>query len=278
VSQLTPTDPPAAGLDRDDLLQRYARQILLPEIDIEGQEALAQASVLLVGMGGLGCPAALYLAAAGVGELVLADGDRVELSNLQRQVLFNEGDIGRLKVEAAAQALARSNPHVQLRTLPERLAGERLAAAVGAATVVLDGSDNFATRHAVNRACVEADRPLVSAAAVRFEAQFAVFDPTDPQGPCYACLYPEAEPGEADEAPAERCEQAGVVGPLVGMMGSLQALAAIRLVTGAGGKMSGNLLLFDALSLEWQRLRLPRDPQCPVCARRTWGIGGRRPG
>jgi adenylyltransferase/sulfurtransferase len=257
----------AAGplLQRDDLLARYARQILLPQIDLAGQEALAAARVLLVGLGGLGCPAALYLAAAGVGELVLADDDTVDLTNLQRQVLFGEADLGLPKAVAATTRLTALNPHVRLTPLVLRLAGERLKEQVTASTVVLDGSDNFATRQAVNRACVAARRPLVSAAAIRFEAQFAVFDPRLPASPCYACLYPEVGMDATDAAPAERCTAAGVIGPLVGVMGSLQALAAIRLITGAGESPAGALLVFDALRLEWQRLELPRDPACPVC-------------
>ncbi len=254
---------------RDDLLARYSRQILLPQIDLAGQEALAGARVLLVGMGGLGCPAALYLCAAGVGELVLVDDDTVDLTNLQRQVLYGEADLGLPKVRAAAARLAALNPHVRLTPRVERLQGERLQAAVSAATVVLDGSDNFATRQAVNRACVAAGRPLVSGAAIRFEAQFAVFDPRLPDSPCYACLYPEHASEAKDELPAERCTAAGVIGPLVGVMGSLQALAAIRLITGAGDSPAGSLWLFDALRLDWQRLALPRDPDCPVCAGRA---------
>lgn len=261
-----PTQEPI--IEQNHLLARYSRQILLPEIDLAGQEALSAARVLLVGLGGLGCPAALYLAAAGVGELLLADDDTVDVTNLQRQVLYGVGDLGQPKARAAAARLAELNPHVRITPLVERLRDERLSEVVSAASVVLDGSDNFATRQAVNRACVAAGRPLVSAAAIRFEAQFAVFDLRQADSPCYACLYPEANRGPADEAPAERCTEAGVIGPLVGVMGSLQALAAIRLITGAGDPTAGTLWIFDALRFHWQRITLPRDPACPTCAGR----------
>jgi molybdopterin-synthase adenylyltransferase len=254
----------------DRMLLRYSRQLLLPEVDIAGQAALAQARCLVVGLGGLGCPAALYLAAAGVGTLVLADPDRIELSNLQRQILYGEADVGFGKVARAGQRLAACNSDIHLELRPERLAGAALEAAVAAVDVVLDASDNFATRYALNQAAVATGVPLVSGAAIRLEGQLAVFDPRQPESPCYACLYPET-PQTEDDAPAERCTEAGVLGPVVGVIGTLQALEAIKLLTGAGEASWGMLLLFDALRLEWQRIRLPRDPACPVCRDRAAG-------
>lgn len=251
----------------DAALARYSRQLLLPEVDIAGQQALAAAQVLIVGMGGLGCPAALYLTAAGVGALTLADADVIDLSNLQRQVLYTEADIGTPKVSAAARRLAALNPEVRLHALQARLNGAALMASVAAATLVIDASDNFATRYAINRACVALGRPLVSAAGIRLEGQFAVFDTRQAASPCYACLYPEL-PGGDDDAPAERCSAAGVLGPLVGILGSLQALEAIKLIVGRGQASLGRVCLFDAARLEWQSITLPRDPACAVCSQR----------
>lgn len=246
----------------DSALLRYSRHILLPEIDIEGQQRLLAARVLVVGAGGLGAPALLYLASAGVGQLTLVDDDTVELTNLQRQVIHDMQTLGQPKVASAAARLAAINPDVQLRPLNERLAGDRLAAEVAAHDLVLDCSDNFATRHAINRACVAARVPLVSGAAVRFSGQLAVYDVRDEASPCYHCLFPEE--GEASDGP---CATFGVLAPLVGVIGSLQAVEAVKLLAGLRPAL-GQLTLYEALDGSFRQLRVPRDPDCPVCGQR----------
>ena len=245
----------------DDQLLRYSRHILLPEIGVEGQERLRAAHALIIGAGGLGCPAALYLASSGIGQLTLADPDRVDLTNLQRQILYRTDSVGANKVDAARKTLASVNPAVTVVPLAERLEGEALERRVAEADVVLDCSDNFATRHAVNRACVRHARPLVSGAAIRFDGQIAVFDLRKPDAPCYACLFPEG--GETEEL---RCAVMGVLAPLTGAVGSLQAVEAIKLVAGAGESLSGRLLMFDALRAEWRSVRVRKDRACAVCA------------
>lgn len=240
-------------------LNRYARQIVLPEVGVNGQNLLRDSTALIVGVGGLGSAAALYLAAAGVGRLRISDRDRVELSNLQRQILYCEADVGRDKTQAAARTLAALNPQIEIEALPGPMDEAALLAAARSADIVLDCSDNFATRFALNRACVAARKPLVSAAAIRFEGQLALFD-TARGGACYQCLYPEA--GQAQET----CEEAGVLGPVVGAVGSQQALLAIKRLLGLGDD-SGRLHLWDALRMQWRTLEVPRDPQCPACGR-----------
>jgi adenylyltransferase/sulfurtransferase len=247
----------------DRQLLRYSRHILLDALGIEAQERLLASRVLVVGAGGLGSPAALYLAAAGVGTLVLADGDTVEASNLQRQILHTQQHLGKAKAESGIQTLARINPEIRLVALARRLAGAELEAEVAAADVVLDCSDNFATRHAINRACVRHARPLVSGAAIGFSGQVSVFDLARPASPCYHCLFPD---GEEDEA--LRCAVTGVFAPLTGMVGSIQAGEAIKCLTGAGTLLSGRLLLVDALDQHWRTLTFTRDPACPVCGHR----------
>lgn len=243
----------------DDELLRYSRQILLPQIDIDGQLRLKNGCVLIVGLGGLGSPVALYLAAAGVGELHLADFDTVDLTNLQRQVIHDSASVGQTKVDSAMARLAVLNPHVVLRPQRQALDADSLAAAVAAVDVVVDCCDNFATRSAVNAACVAAGTPLVSGAAIRLEGQLAVFDPRNATSPCYHCLYGE---GSEDEL---TCSEAGVVGPLVGLVGSLQALETLKLLAGFGEPLVGRLLLVDALTSRFRELRVKRDPQCAVC-------------
>lgn len=245
----------------DDQLLRYSRHILLPEIDVQGQQAILGARVLVVGAGGLGSPAAMYLAAAGVGSLVLADGDTVDLTNLQRQILHGEHSVGLSKVESARQTLHRLNPQVQIEPLAVRLEGAALDEQVAAADVVLDCSDNFATRHAVNRACVRHRRPLVSGAAIRFDGQVSVFDLRHPGGPCYNCLFPEAL-----EAEDVRCAVMGVFAPIVGVIGTIQAAEALKLITGCGTSLDGRLMLLDGLAMQWRSVSLVRDPGCTVCA------------
>jgi molybdopterin/thiamine biosynthesis adenylyltransferase len=245
----------------DEQLLRYSRHILLPEIGIEGQERLRAASALIVGAGGLGCPAALYLAASGIGRLTLADPDKVDLTNLQRQILYRTDSVGKVKVDAAREALASINPDVQVSALEEKLKGEKLDQLAAAHDVVLDCSDNFATRHAVNRACVKHRKPLVAAAAIRFDGQLMVFDLRKDDSPCYGCLFPED--GEVEEV---QCSVMGVLAPLTGMMGALQAMEAIKLLTGAGEPATGRLLVFDARNAEWRSVRAKKDPACRTCS------------
>lgn len=242
----------------DDQLLRYSRQIMLPSIGIEGQERLLGARILIVGLGGLGSPAAMYLAAAGVGTLVLVDFDQVDLTNLQRQIVHTNARIGELKVDSARETLHALNPECRVETIPRQLDEAALLRQIEEADLVLDGTDNFATRFAINKACYQSGTPLVSGAAIRMEGQITVFT-GESGGPCYHCLYPDE--GEMDET----CSANGVLAPLVGVIGSLQALEAIKQLTGAGKTLQGRLLLLDALAMEWRTLRLPRDPACPVC-------------
>jgi len=244
----------------DDQLLRYSRHILLPELGIEGQEKLLAAHALVIGAGGLGSPAALYLASAGVGRITLADGDTVDLTNLQRQILHATAAVGRPKSVSGRDTLARLNPEVRVEPVEQRLEVARLDALVAAADVVLDCSDNFATRHAVNRACVARRRPLVSGAGVRFDGQISVYDLRSVDSPCYACLFPEdAEPEEM------RCAVMGVFAPLTGIIGTMQAAEALKLLAGLGESLCGRLLLLDALRMEWRSIRLKKDPACRVC-------------
>ncbi|BCD84733.1 molybdopterin-synthase adenylyltransferase MoeB [Pseudomonas solani] len=243
----------------DEELLRYSRQILLPQIDVDGQLRLKQARVLIVGVGGLGSPVALYLAAAGVGELHLADFDSVDLTNLQRQIIHDSQSVGQPKVDSAMARLTALNPEVRLVPYRAALDVDSLAAAVAAVDLVLDCTDNFGTREAVNAACVAARKPLVSGAAIRLEGQLSVFDPRRDDSPCYHCLY-----GHGSEAELT-CSEAGVVGPLVGMVGSLQALEALKLLAGFGEPLVGRLLLVDALGSRFRELRVKRDPGCAVC-------------
>jgi len=237
----------------DTTLLRYSRHILLPELGVDAQERFAHGHALIVGVGGLGNPAAHFLAAAGVGTLTLVDADRVDLTNLQRQILFDTAAVGRNKVAAIS-------PDVRVVPLAQRVSDSELAPLVAAADVVLDCSDNFATRHAVNRACVAAKKPLVSGAAIRFDGQLAVFDSRDNASPCYHCLF-----GEGDEFEETRCATMGVFAPLVGIVGAAQAAEALKLLAGIGRTLAGRLLLLDALAMEWREVRVLRDAACPVC-------------
>ncbi|WP_193452058.1 molybdopterin-synthase adenylyltransferase MoeB [Pseudomonas nitroreducens] len=243
----------------DNELLRYSRQILLPQIDVDGQLRLKDSRVLIVGLGGLGAPVALYLAAAGVGELHLADFDTVDLTNLQRQIIHDSDSVGVSKVDSAIARLTAINPDVKLVAHRQALDADSLDAAVAAVDLVLDCCDNFGTREAVNAACVAAKKPLVSGAAIRLEGQLSVFDPRREESPCYHCLY-----GHGSEAELT-CSEAGVVGPLVGLVGSLQALEALKLLAGFGEPLVGRLLLIDALGSRFRELRVKRDPQCAVC-------------
>ena len=245
----------------DEQLLRYSRQILLPQIDVEGQERLLAARVLVVGLGGLGSPVAMYLAAAGVGALTLVDHDRVELSNLQRQIVHTLSSVGKTKVESAAATLRALNPDTRVDTIAERLDVDRLAALLPRVDLVVDGTDNFATRYLINDACFAHGVPLVSGAAIRMEGQVAVFDPRRADSPCYRCLYPT---GDDD---ALNCAENGVAAPLVGVIGAVQAMEVLKLITGAGETLTGAVLYLDALTMDWHRLKLRRRPDCPVHAR-----------
>lgn len=247
----------------DEQLLRYSRQILLEGFDVAGQERLLNSRVLIVGLGGLGSPVALYLAAAGVGELWLADFDHVEVSNLQRQIAHGEADLQRLKVESARDAVSAVNSATRVHTLSEPLLGNALDQAVEQVDLVLDCSDRFSTRFAVNRSCFRIRRPLVSGAAIRAEGQVSVFDPHRSDSPCYRCLYDEAA-GDSQLS----CSESGVLAPLVGVIGSMQATEALKVLSGYGEPLVGRLWLFDAALGETRQFRLRPDPNCPVCSER----------
>lgn len=258
------TCPTRAAVDLDDSrLLRYSRHILLDEIGVEGQGKILAAHVLVIGAGGLGSPAALYLAASGVGTLTLVDDDEVELSNLQRQILHTPERIGQNKALSAATTLSRLNPEIRLLPVTTRAAGDELLALVRAADVIVDCCDNFATRHAVNRACFSLGKPLVSGSATRFSGQLTVFDPRQAKSPCYHCLF--GEEGEEGDGP---CATFGVFAPLVGIIGSMQSAEALKLIIGCGEAPVGRLLQLEALTLRWRESRLGRDPACPVCSAR----------
>lgn len=244
----------------DNQLLRYSRHILMDDFGIEGQEKLLAAHALVIGAGGLGSPAAMYLASAGVGKITLVDNDSVDLTNLQRQILHDTERVGIAKAESGKQTLARINPEIEVVALRERLAGARLEELVGSAQVVLDCSDNFATRHAVNRACVAHRVPLVSGAAIQFDGQVSVFDPRSGISPCYACLFP---PEQAFEE--AQCSLMGVFSPLVGIIGAMQAAEALKLLARIGESLAGRLLLLDARTMEWTSIKIARNETCSVC-------------
>ncbi len=248
----------------DDQLLRYSRHILLDEVGIEGQQALLAASVLVIGAGGLGSPAALYLASAGVGRITLVDNDDVDLTNLQRQILHTSARVGQPKAVSGRESLLQINPGIDVIALCERADDARLAELVAGASVVLDCSDNFATRHAVNRACFASKVPLVSGAVIRFDGQISVFDPRNSASPCYSCLFPQDQPFE-DVA----CSTMGVFAPLVGVIGAMQAAEALKLIIGTGTSLAGRLLLLDGRSMEWTSIGVARSPDCPVCSCRS---------
>ena len=240
----------------DKQLLRYSRHILLPQIDISGQEKLLAARVLIVGLGGLGSPVAMYLAASGVGHLALVDHDRVDLTNLQRQIVHSTDRIGQDKVASAVHGLSAINSDVRVTTFNHKLEGAALEEQVRLADAVVDTTDNFASRFAINEACVRAGKPLISGAVVRFEGQVAVFTPS---GPCYRCLYTDTG------GPDEPCATLGVLAPAAGIIGSIQAVETIKILLGIGQTLAGRLLLFDALTMEWREVKLRKDPACPVC-------------
>jgi len=246
-------------MDNDKLL-RYSRQMMLPEIDAEGQQRLADARVLIIGLGGLGSSSSVYLAAAGAGHLVLVDFDEVDISNLQRQIVHATKDIGRLKVDSAAEHLLELNPEIQVTKIDHKIENEELEEQIKSSTVVLDCSDNFQTRFAINDACVKHKIPLVSGAAIRFEAQVSVFDSRHENSPCYRCLY-------GSEAEVEQsCTANGVISPLLGIVGSIQACEAMKIIMQIGETLEGRLLLLDVMHMEWHTAKLNKDPKCPVCS------------
>ena len=246
-------------MDDHQLLQ-FSRHIMLPDFDVEGQEKLIQASILLIGAGGLGSPIALYLGAAGVGTLTIVDNDQVDTSNLQRQIAHRTADVGVNKAKSAAISVQAINPFATVRAIQQRLPAEALQLEVDQADLVIDATDNAATRYLLNQLCWQQRTPLVSGAAVRWEGQISVFDPRQ-ESPCYQCLYPDTQ---ADNA--QNCAENGVISPLVGVIGSMQALEAIKCLTGVGESLVGTLLFFDAKYGQWQRIRLTKNPTCPVCA------------
>ena len=247
----------------DEELERYARHIILKEVGGPGQQKLKAAKVLVIGAGGLGSPALMYLAAAGVGTLGVVDDDEVSLSNLQRQIVHGSSDLKRPKVESARDRLLELNPTVTIETVNEKLAQSAIEDLIAGVDVVLDGTDNFDSRFAINKACVAKKKPLVSGAAIRFEGQVSVFRNDQANSPCYQCLYSDA--GNLNET----CTQTGVVAPLLGIIGSVQALEAIKLLTGIGKDLGGRLLLLDALSMDWHTMRFNKDPKCPICSNVT---------
>jgi molybdopterin/thiamine biosynthesis adenylyltransferase len=247
----------------DDDLLRYSRHLLLEDIGIEGQARIAAAHALVIGAGGLGSPVALFLGSAGVGRITLVDGDKVDLTNLQRQIAHDLSTLGEAKAISATLRVGSINPRIEVTALVERVAGERLDELVAGADVVVDCSDNFATRQAVNAACVRHARPLVAGAAIVFDGQISVYDTRDAASPCYACVFP---PDAAFEDVA--CSTMGVFAPLVGIIGSMQAAEALKLIAGIGSSLAGRLQMLDARAMEWTEMRVERDPDCPVCARR----------
>jgi molybdopterin/thiamine biosynthesis adenylyltransferase len=247
----------------DDQLRRYSRQLLLPDIDLDGQERLLQSKALIVGLGGLGSPVAMYLAASGIGTLMLCDHDEVDLSNLQRQILHHTHDIGRSKTESAAETLHGLNPDVQLITLAAKLEGEYLLTETRAADIVIDASDNYPTRYALNAACIATQTPLISGSAIRMAGQVTTFRFDTAPSPCYHCLYPD----QGDNR--ENCADAGVLAPLVGIIGSIQATEAIKVLLNLGQTLHGRLLQVDARTMAWRTTILKSDPDCPICSPRS---------
>ena len=242
----------------DQELLRYSRQIMLPQVDIEGQQKLIDSTALIIGMGGLGSPSALYLAAAGVGHLIIADFDQVELSNLQRQIIHHTGDIGKDKVDSAKEKLLAINPNIQV-DVAKQLSDDNLGSLINQADVILDGTDNFKSRFAINKASVENKKPLVSAAVIRFEGQLCVFKGYESDQPCYQCLYSEEGSGR------ENCVENGVLAPVAGLLGSLQALQAIKVILSLGEQLNGELMLIDALNLSFRKVKIGKDSKCPIC-------------
>lgn len=245
----------------DDQLLRYSRQIMLPNFDIDGQQKLLDAHVLIMGLGGLGSPVAMYLAAAGIGKMTLVDFDHVDLSNLQRQIIHSTNNLEQSKAESAAQSIKQLNPQVETLCIKQKLQESELQKLLSNVTLVVDATDNFATRFMINRACYNSSTPLVSGAAIRMEGQVSVFDFNNPDSPCYRCLYDED--GDEDTS----CSANGVMAPMVGVIGSIQAMEAIKLISGYGETLTGKLLITDALYQDWRSMKFKKSPNCPVCGK-----------
>ena len=243
----------------DHELLRYSKQIMLPQIDVEGQQKIIDSTMLIIGMGGLGSPTALYLAAAGVGHLIIADFDQVELSNLQRQIIHRTADIGEDKVDSAKVKLLELNPNITVTVANEIMHSDNLASLIKDVDIVLDGTDNFESRFEINKACVECHKPLISAAVIRFEGQISVFKGYEVDQPCYQCLYSEEGNGR------ESCVENGVLAPVAGLVGTIQALQAIKVLLGLGEQLCGELLLIDGLDLSFRKVKIAKDPECPIC-------------
>jgi adenylyltransferase/sulfurtransferase len=258
---LPPLVEPAAELTREEVA-RYSRHLIIPDLGVDGQKRLKNARVLVIGAGGLGSPTLLYLAAAGVGTIGIVEFDVVDESNLQRQIIHGQDDIGESKASSAARALAAINPRTRVDALDYEIDDDELWEQARAADVIVDCTDNFPTRFALNRVSIGTGTPLVSGAAIRWEGQVATFIPTDPDSPCYQCLYPD------ESVEAATCAAEGVIAPLVGVVGSIEALEAMRVLTGLTDELAGRLLLIDGLAMEWQVIRLPRNPDCPACSAR----------
>ena len=244
----------------DHELLRYSKQIMLPQIDVEGQQKIIDSTMLIIGMGGLGSPTALYLAAAGVGHLIIADFDQVELSNLQRQIIHRTADIGEDKVDSAKAKLLELNPNITVTVANEIMHSDNLASLIKDVDIVLDGTDNFESRFEINKACVECHKPLISAAVIRFEGQISVFKGYEVYQPCYQCLYSEDGNGR------ESCVENGVLAPVVGLVGTIQALQAIKVLLGLGEQLCGELLLIDGLDLSFRKVKIVKDSECPICS------------
>jgi len=244
----------------DHELLRYSKQIMLPQIDIEGQQKINDSKMLIIGMGGLGSPTALYLAASGVGHIVIADFDQVELSNLQRQIIHSTSDIGDDKVNSAKAKLLELNPNITVTVANEIMHSDNLASLIKDVNIVLDGTDNFESRFEINKACVECHKPLISAAVIRFEGQISVFKGYEVDQPCYQCLYSEQGDGR------ESCVENVVLAPVAGLIGTIQALQAIKVLLGLGEQLCGELLLIDGLDLSFRKVKIAKDPECPICS------------
>ena len=244
----------------DHELLRYSKQIMLPQIDVEGQQKIIDSTMLIIGMGGLGSPTALYLAAAGVGHLIIADFDQVELSNLQRQIIHRTADIGEDKVDSAKVKLLELNPNITVTVANEIMHSDNLASLIKDVDIVLDGTDNFESRFEINKACVECHKPLISAAVIRFEGQISVFKGYEVDQPCYQCLYSEDGNGR------ESCVENGVLAPVAGLVGTIQALQAIKVLLGLGEQLCGELLLIDGLDLSFRKIKIVKDSECPICS------------
>ena len=249
----------------NEQLTRYSRHIMLPQLDYEGQLKLTESKALIIGAGGLGSPVAMYLASSGVGHLTIVDFDHIELSNLQRQLLHGTSDVGKLKVDSAKETLTELNSEITITTIDRRLEEDELREQVKLADIMLETTDNFQSRFLLNRLCVEEKKPLVSGSVIRFEGQLSVFRSDKDDSPCYHCLYKESD--EAEQSHWETCASSGVLAPVVGIIGSIQATEALKVLTGIGQDLCGRVIIIDAMHMEWREMKLKKDPNCPVCSK-----------